>query len=376
MIKHKKFFVPFFSLLALGAIVVSSLYLENSYSRKSGGVEAEIVGIAAREKSLTGMLRDEEAEEAIERDAQSLDPGVADGIVEPPSSEAGAKEESAVSPPPAPQPETKDAGELKIGFVTDIHARSDSKQGKRTLKPFFQEGINHFVRQMDESFLPDFILADGDLIEGTGKSSSIGRKELALVRELFDETHLPTYWVVGNHDLRSVKKSQWKKALRIDYLHRSFEAGSYKIIILDSNFTSEDEDVSPDAYNTRGRVSQEELAWLENELALTDEKVLVFMHHPPLWNVDLKSNDSMPGNSRNIQEIFARHNVLAVFAGHMEDLYIYETGGVKYFVLPGFTKNNKYQKTFSKITVEKGEIKIDMSYLGEDGKYQTVRITD
>jgi alkaline phosphatase len=218
-------------------------------------------------------------------------------------------------------------------------------------------------------------VANGDIIEGTGRSSKIGKEELTLVKKLFDRSSVEKYWVVGNHDLRSVNKKQWKKVLGIDYLYKSFEVGEYEIIILDSNFNSEDKDVDPDTYNTRGRISDEEMDWLQKELGSAEKPVIIFMHHQPLWDNEVASNSRFPGNARNMQELFSKNRVLAVFAGHLEDLYVNEKDGVKYYLLPGFIKNKKYQKTFSAITVKDREITVDMSYLKSDEEYRTVRIT-
>lgn len=368
------------SLVILGIIAGGAFFhLNGVISSENGEVEAEVIeGVADEGETLAGMLQDEATEESIEHDARKLEVNVDNGeSSEAPMQSEAPQTENPVVPPTVAQPRGSAAGELKIGFVTDIHARSHSDgDGTRNLKEFFTDGINYFINRMDKSFRPDFILNDGDVIEGTGRSSKIGKKELALIKNLFDETAISKYWVVGNHDLRSVKKKQWKETLGIGYLHDSFEAGNYKIIILDSNFTADDKDVEPDVYNTRGRISEKELAWLKEELENTGKEIIIFMHHPPLWNVDLKANGSMPGNAPALRDIFSRRKVIAVFAGHFEDLYINETGGVKYFVLPGFIKNKKYQKTFSEITVKNGEIVVDMSYLADEKKYRTVRITD
>jgi len=65
-----------------------------------------------------------------------------------------------------------------------------------------------------------------------------------------------------------------------------------------------------------------------------------------------------------------------VFAGHIEDLFLQEIDGVKYFVSPGIVKNEKYQGTFSEITIKKDKMIIDMSYLKKDGSYRTIRIKE
>ncbi len=77
-----------------------------------------------------------------------------------------------------------------------------------------------------------------------------------------------------------------------------------------------------------------------------------------------------------MQEIFSDNKVFAVFAGHIEDLFLREIDGVKYFISPGIVKNEKYQGTFSEITIKKDEMIIEMSYLKDDGSYCTIQIKE
>jgi Icc-related predicted phosphoesterase len=154
---------------------------------------------------------------------------------------------------------------------------------------------------------------------------------------------------------------------------KAFNVGNYKIIILDSNFTRDDKDVVPGNGYTRGHISEKQIKFLEKELKNTDKRTIVFMHHPPLWSIDGKSNFAFPDNAKKLQEIFSENKTFAVFAGHIEDLFLQEIGGVKYFVSPGIVKNEKYQGTFSEITIKKDKLIIEMSYLKSDGSYRTIR---
>lgn len=266
------------------------------------------------------------------------------------------------------------ADQLKIGFITDLHVISNEGSGGKSLEKYFVDRINYFVDKMNNSFGPDFIIINGDVIEGTKVPEKIGVQELLSTKRLFDNTKIKKYWVIGNHDLRSLTKSTWKKTLGIDYLGKAFEAGNYKIIILDSNFDQGGKDVSPENSYTRGNVSSEQIKFLKKEIKNTDKKVIVFAHHPFLWDVDVKLNDNLPLNSQEMREIFSKNEVLAVFGGHIEDFYLKKTDGVNYFVSPGILKHPKYPGTFSEITIDGNDLVIDSSYLGKYGKYITIRI--
>lgn len=371
-------------LLALGFLVFYSSYAPKNQNK----VEAEIIN-EENSNILFGNLERKVEEEMIESDIQELkiedqteeenkDNIEADNFSKP-STEELAKSESEAAPvwPALPMPleREKKKDELRIGFITDIHSRSEWGLGKK-LEKYYSDNINYFIEQMNNKFSPDFIIVNGDIIEGTKVLPEIGMKEARLLKDIFDRTNIKKYWVLGNHDLRSLTKDQWQETMGVDYLNKSFEVGDYKIIILDSNFNKNDEDVYPKNSYTRGKVSQKEIVWLEQELKNTKKKIIVFIHHPPLWNVDIKSNNWLLQNARDLQNIFSEFKVLAVFAGHIEDSYFSEIGGVKYYVFPGTIKNEKYPGTFSALTINDSDLSIEMSYLRKGEKYRTVKIID
>ncbi len=267
--------------------------------------------------------------------------------------------------------------ELKVGFITDIHAKSNAGKSRdmRIIKEIFKERINHFTDEMNNNFNPDFIVINGDVIEGTGRDGEVGSGELSSVKKLFDKTLIPKYWVLGNHDLRAVDKDTWKKSLGIDYLVKSFDVRNYRIIIMDSNYDKSNNDIRPGEYYTRGNVSAKQIEWLKKELK-TDKKKVVFIHHPPIWSVDVHSNSGLPLNALKLQKVFKDNNVTAVFSGHIEDFYFDKIDEVKYFVFPGVVKNEKYQGTFAELNFKDEEVEINVSYIGGNDKYRKINLKE
>lgn len=272
---------------------------------------------------------------------------------------------------PIYSPVKRSSDEITIGFITDLHVVNS---GANSLQSVFTNRINRFVEKMNNETVPDFMLINGDTIEGTKTPAATGKMELQLAKNLFNRSAIQKYWVLGNHDLRSVTKQQWKDALGINYLKKSFEVRDYKIIILDSNFNKNNKDTGPGEGYTRGKVSSSELSWLRNELKDTHKKTLVFIHHPPLWNVDFKTNDWLLENARELKNIFSKYNVLAVFSGHIEALYHKKIDGVNYFVLPGIYKNTKYPGAFSVINIKKNDVEVELNYLKNTNAYTTKKL--
>ncbi len=268
-------------------------------------------------------------------------------------------------------PIARSSDELAIGFITDLHVFNGSSTN--TLAGPFTNRIYHFVKKMNNEIVPDFILINGDVIEGTKIPANTGIKQLQLVKNIFNLSKIQKYWVLGNHDLRSVTKQQWQNALGINYLRKSFELRNYKIIILDSNFTSKDKNVTNGNGYTRGHVSSEELRWLEKELKNTKKKTIIFIHHTPLLDVGFESKFNLLDNADELRKIFAKHDVLAVFSGHIENLYYEKDDGVQYFSLPGVYKNPKYPGAFGIINVKEGRVDVNLNYL-TNGKYTTINV--
>jgi hypothetical protein len=307
--------------------------------------------------------------EAESENAEETEPTEAENEDADNSEEGEKKEESEILPLPS---RSYDPDELRIGFLTDLHAdsKSNTSRSDRRIKPYYQNVVNNFIETVNNELIADFIVLNGDVIDGTNRDDIVGTGELRSLKKLFERTQIKKYWVIGNHDLRAVNKKQWKKALEIDYLHNSFDVGNYRIILLDSSFDKNDNDIKPGTYYTRGKVSEKQIDWLKRKLD-TNKTKIVFMHNPPLKGLGFHSNSGLLYNALELQEVFSDNDVTAVFCGHLEYLFNQEVDGVKYFMLPGSTKNEDYQGTFAEIRLKKEKIDIDIHYLDKNENYKS-----
>lgn len=270
--------------------------------------------------------------------------------------------------------ESQSLPEIKISFLTDLHIKSNKIGGNRAnrqIKKEFLDTIKHFKEKSLDYFNPDAIVINGDVIEGTNRDAVVGRGELEQAKKFLADFSTSEYWVVGNHDLRAVTKKDWKESLGINYLFRAFDLKGYRLIVLDSNFDNPEEgekDIEPGKYFTRGRLSQLELKWLKVELAKNNKPTLIFIHHPPLVSSDIKTSSQLLYNGREFQNIVSKNgNVLAVFSGHIEELHHKIKDGIHYFIIPGTTKDQNFQKTFSEITVNNTDVQVKIEYTDEKG---------
>lgn len=263
---------------------------------------------------------------------------------------------------------------LKINLINDVHASSTGKDGNgiRRLKFDYQDLLNNMLSSVNK-FEPNLIVFNGDIIDGTRVPAQIGMKELELMRQYADQNfYAPKVWTIGNHELRSVDRQQWKDSLDIDYMDKVMEDESYKIITLDSMYSSGPDDTTESSLSGK-LVSDQQFAWLENELKNSEKIKVIFMHQPPLVGPDVKLGYN-PVGTVELQELFAKYEVAAVFSGHVERLLHKNILGVDYYILPGLSKNDIYNNAFTRIRMINREAVVNLFYKDIDGEFSSKRI--
>ncbi len=256
--------------------------------------------------------------------------------------------------------------EIKIGLITDTHLDSKriNRYGSATevyMPEKYKKILENFETEMKE-FKPEFLIHLGDVIEGTGVALDVGVAELKLIKKEIDEIGIPTYWAIGNHDLRSVARKQFEEALGIDYINTVIDKGPYRFIIFDANYHKKGgvphNPVTSDF--VPGFVSKENMAWLESQLK-TDRHVYMFMHHS-LAPAKYTTKNSV-SNDKEVRKLLSKYHVDAVFYGHIEKRFFGEIDGVKYYSFPGIKKSPRYPGAYYDMTITEGNPKINMFHL-------------
>lgn len=264
--------------------------------------------------------------------------------------------------------------ELKVGIITDtqVHSSRINKyrkgpEAERYLKPRYGDAVDAFVTEM-ETFQPDVIVVPGDIVEGTNDDDYVSVAGLQIIQEKLSVLDVPIIWAVGNHELRSVTKEQYKEALGIDYLNGTFDFGDHRIIILDGNFYPNDTDFVPggDRY-IRGHVAQAGLDYLENALQ-TDKQTIVFIHQPPFVGEDItdRAPEGLLDNAGAIQGLLTTYNASTVMGGHIEYKRHFLKDGVDYYALPGTIKSVAFPGSFYSVVFTEGRPDVTMFYIDAD----------
>jgi 3',5'-cyclic AMP phosphodiesterase CpdA len=215
------------------------------------------------------------------------------------------------------------AGKLRMVFFTDVHALPDL--GAPRAMEVAAKAINR--RR------PELVIAGGDLIfDGFEGPAAAADPQWDVYLSLHRAIRAPVEPVLGNHDLTAVRptdgsppaadpRALFRQKLGLQRTWRVVDAEGYRVFLLDSV------EVGVDELDYRGRVSQEQLGWLRDELGRTDTDapIVLATHLPLLSTIPQATKGStfavtehyMVGNNRDVLSLFSDHNLLLVLQGHL-----------------------------------------------------------
>ena len=240
----------------------------------------------------------------------------------------------------------KNFGELKIGYITDLHCYSKLEKDTNTWEPNWRcsQPLGNFIKMMNEEFHPGVVVDGGDLIDGRDGQ---GENLYPAVLEMFDKiTSVPHYHVIGNHETRNFIKDDWRSFAGYNQNYYYQDINKHLLIVLDGNLKlnehGNDVDTSPELEYYPGYLGVKQTAWLEDVLKSSEDKnILVFVHQPPIEKPLVKKEKDLFVKGGELRKMFSEYGVSAVFSGHIEETCYIEEDGVKYYVLEGAYKENR-----------------------------------
>jgi Icc protein len=188
---------------------------------------------------------------------------------------------------------------MKFLHLTDSHILKSYEHDK--LASLFNQVANPLekVRRIVEGVSEevDFIMITGDLIHDGGS------EDYLLLKQLMDESKIPVYVALGNHDVKANFHEAFFGEKKEQAYYYELLVNNYRLIVLDSAVKDLHE----------GSVSEEQLNWLEEILKESyGEGTLLFLHHPIVWEDEQLS---MQNNERLIH-ILKNSDCLGIFTGH------------------------------------------------------------
>jgi predicted MPP superfamily phosphohydrolase len=219
-----------------------------------------------------------------------------------------------------------------IIHVTDIHV--DDVRGymfnyTETAEYRVIKKMMNMVNLLD----PEFVIITGDNVFGESYL-----KEYKDLYDLLQDFDVPVFMSIGNHDAvnhkvsMAIEKIDGKQIFENLFapVNFSFLYGGLKYISLDSTDWSQfaRRGVGIITPTPGGQMREKQLDWFENELAATEEElILVGYHHPP-------QNSFQGVGSERLMSLSRDYNVAAVLNGHthhdealIDDSVVYLTTG-------------------------------------------------
>jgi len=213
---------------------------------------------------------------------------------------------------------------LRIALLTDVHHADKDTRGSRHYRDSLdklREAIGVY-----NAAPPDFAVHLGDLID-SGESVEKELVNLDTVEAVLEELSCPRHYVLGNHCVDGLTKSEYLEHTAMDAAHLAFDHGGLRFVTLDSCYRSDGE-----AYGRRNfewtdpNIPEAQLRWLKDELAASGDPVIVFAHQ--------RLDDANQYSVRNAAEVRAAleaaGKVVAVFQGHSHRQDYQEINGIHY----------------------------------------------
>ena len=247
---------------------------------------------------------------------------------------------------------------VRAGLVTDLHHADKEPRGSR----HYRESLGKLdeAKELFTDFDPDFVVELGDLIDAAETvETELGYLET--VHEKFASLPGEKHYVLGNHCVDTLTKSEFLGVVGQEKSYYSFDKNGVHFVVLDSCFLSDGTPYQRKNFQwTDANIPQAELDWLKADLDSTEsEQVIVFAHQ----RLDLEDSENHTvKNASKVRSILERaQNVQAVFQGHSHKNDHHEINGIHYLTLVAMVEGSGAENNgYSTLEVfPDGTIRID-----------------
>lgn len=226
---------------------------------------------------------------------------------------------------------------LKAGIITDIHYGPDigSKLGSKAPR------LMTAFTKAAALYQPDFIVDIGDRI--SGRNPRDDRACMEALQTYFNRIAAPVYHVIGNHDVRFLSRADNEQITGNPASSWSLDRGHLHILFWNPEITRDADGL---------HVRPADIAWLQQDLAATDRRTLVFTHIPldheppaapnPHEQIAMRFHLSESDKIRQVLEESGR--VALCMSGHVHRNHRSQINGIHYVSQQSLTQ--MYQKHY------------------------------
>ena len=232
---------------------------------------------------------------------------------------------------------------LIVGLVTDVHFADADTRGTRHYRDSLgklEEAVDRFNR-----LGASFVMELGDFVDA-GPSKEHDLKFLHQVDRVYRRFRGPRYYVLGNHCLHALTKTEFlaNSGADVKKSFYSFDRGGRHFVVLDANFKQDGTPYAAGNFTwTDTWIPAPVQKWLADDLKRAgDKRTFVFLHQ----NLHDQKDPHGVKNAPQVRGVLeAAGNVVAVFQGHMHTGGYAKIGGIHYCTLramvegPGLDNN-------------------------------------
>ena len=257
--------------------------------------------------------------------------------------------------------------ELKFVHISDVHYSDVLDNTPYKLRKHSPELFDDAIEQINSISGLSFVMFGGDLVDKARESELIGFLGHA------KNIKAPWYFTFGNHDsmlggyltpkkyIENVKKTNPDFKYEKTYYAFTPKAG-YRVIVLDS--------IIRDRLTSNGEISEEQLAWLDNELKLAQKQVVLIFLHVPIQEPIAEPNHRLL-NSVAVMDVIGKYkNPIAIFQGHYHVSRIKQMNNLLFVSTPSLAS---YPNAFREIKISNDDDKVVFDIKTKDTRLVNLR---
>jgi hypothetical protein len=233
---------------------------------------------------------------------------------------------------------SRDSYQFTFAIIGDTHVKPESGDQSAPWKVNdLATGRARWIAREIARYSPRFVIHLGDLVHPVPELPTFDTA-VALTKQVFQQHHNALHVLPGNHDIGDKpNRTMPAKSVRDDWIaiHEknfgpswsSFDSGDVRFVLINNP-----------VLNSKSPRETAQWAWLTQTLASAGGRRLFLFMHYPLFLL----SPSEPGTYDNIDEparseflsLIHRHNVEAVFAGHVHNIFYHRLGETEFYVMP------------------------------------------
>jgi predicted phosphodiesterase len=242
----------------------------------------------------------------------------------------------------------------RLGLVTDMHYADKEPSGSRHYRDSLAKLTQAAETYQNEQL--DAVVELGDFIDAADSVET----ELGYLRRIdreFKRLSERTHYVLGNHCVYTLTKSEFLEAVGQTESFYSFDVGHAHFIVLDACFRADGENYGRKNFDWKDpNLSAEQLDFLKADLEKTRHPTVVFVHQ----RLDVSNAYGIKNAAVARKILEDSGKVAVVFQGHSHQNEHRELNGVHYCTLAAMVEGPAAEKNaYSTLTrYEKGTLKV------------------